>query len=119
VGDENDTMVPDVGFLSGQNWALKSFAAILWSTTTEPERVRYRLAADSDVRVRRALAVHLVQNQAAEDKGTLVVSPSGESATFERRTARATLLGFLREDPCFSARVAARATTPTTSKEKA
>ena len=46
-----DTMAPDLGFLSGQNWALRSFSAILWSKTTEPEPVGYRLAADTDVRV--------------------------------------------------------------------
>lgn len=110
-----DTMAPDVGFLSGQNWALKSFSAILWSKTTEPEPVGYRLAADTDVRIRRVLALHLVQSQADEDAGTLVVSPSGASAAAKRRDARTTLLGFLREDPCFSVRTAATATTPTAS----
>jgi hypothetical protein len=110
-----DTMAPDVGFLSGHNWALKSFSAILWSKTTEPEPVGYRLAADADVRVRRVLALHLVQSQADEDAGTLTVSPSGASAAAKRRDARATLLGFLREDPCFSVRAAATATTSTAS----
>lgn len=32
-----DTMAPDVGFLSGQNWALKSLSAISWAKTTKPE----------------------------------------------------------------------------------
>lgn len=107
-----DTMAPDVGFLSGQNWALKSLSAILWSKTTEPEPVGYRLAADPDVRVRRALALHLVQSQADEDVGTLAVLPSGASATARRRDARATLLGILREDPCFSVRAAATPAMP-------
>ena len=110
-----DAMAPDVGFLSGQNWALKSFSAILWSKTTEPEPVGYRLAADADVRVRRVLALHLIQSQADEDAGTLTVSPSGASASAKRRDVRTTLLGFLREDPCFSVRKAATAATPTAS----
>jgi hypothetical protein len=83
-----DTMAPDVGFLSGQNWALRSFSAILWSKTTEPEPVRYCLAADADVRVRRVLALHLVQSQADEDSGTLIVSPRGALAAEKRRDAR-------------------------------
>ena len=110
-----DTMAPDVGFLSGQNWALKSLSAILWSKTTEPEPVGYRLAADPDVRVRRALALHLVQSQAAENAGTSTVSPRGASAVEKRRDARATLLDFLRDDRCFSVRAAAKAATPTAS----
>lgn len=110
-----DTMAPDVGFLSGQNWALKSLSAILWSKTTEPEPVGYRLTADADVRVRRALALHLVQSQADEDAGTLVVPPSGASAAAKRRNARATVLELLRGDPCFSVRAAATAATPTAS----
>ncbi len=110
-----DAMAPDVGFLSGQNWALKSLSAILWSRTTAPEPVGYRLAGDPDVRVRRVLASHLVQSQADEDAGTLAVSPGGASAAARRRDARATLLGFLREDPCFSVRAAATAATSTAS----
>ena len=110
-----NTMAPDVGFLSGQNWALKSFSAILWSKTTKPEPVGYRLAADADVRVRRVLALHLVQSQTDEDAGTLVVSPNGASPAEKRRNVRTTLLGFLREDPCFSVRAAATPATPTAS----
>lgn len=81
-------MALDVGFLSGQNWASKSFSAILWSKTTEPEPVGYRLAADADARVRRVLALHLVQSQADEDADTLFVPPSGASAAAKRRDAR-------------------------------
>lgn len=56
-----DTMTPDVGFLSGLDWALKSLAAILWAKTTKPTPVGYRLADDSDVRVRRALALAVAE----------------------------------------------------------
>ena len=108
-----DTMAPDVGFLSGQNWALRSLSAILWSRTTEPEPVGYRLAADPDVRIRRVLASHLAQNQADEDMDTLVAPSGGASAAARRRDARTTILRFLREDPCFSVRKAATAATPT------
>ncbi len=110
-----DTMAPDLGFLSGQNWALRSFSAILWSKTTEPEPVGYRLAADTDVRVRRVLAQHLVESQDDEDAGTLVVPSSGASAAARRRDARAAILSLLREDPCFSVRAAATATKSTAS----
>ena len=110
-----DTMAPDVGFLSGQNWALKSLAAILWSRTTEPEPVGYRLAADPDVRVRRALAEHLAQRQAEEDPDTVTDVPSDATAIAKPGAARASLLELLRQDPCFSVRAAASMTTPTTS----
>lgn len=106
-----ETVAPDVGFLSGQNWALRSFAAILWSKTTEPAPVGYRLAADPDVRVRRALAMDLVQGQDEEDAGTR----NGATTAAKRREARTALLEFLREDPCFSVRAAA--TTPTEATE--
>lgn len=102
-----DTMAPDVGFLSGQNWALKSLAAILWAKTTEPAPVGYRLAADPDVRVRRALAAHLTASQADEDA---VTQPQGVSATDgadHRREAQTSLLKLLQSDPCFSVRAAA------------
>ncbi|WP_143227158.1 hypothetical protein [Actinomyces naeslundii] len=108
-----DTMAPDVGFLSGQNWALRSFSAILWSKTTEPEPVGCRLAADTDVRVRRVLARYLVQNQDDEDAGILILSSSGASAAARRRDARAAVLSLLLEDPCFSVRAAATATKST------
>lgn len=110
-----ETMAPDVGFLSGQNWALRSFSAILWAKTTEPEPVGYRLAADADVRVRRVLASYLVQRQADEGAGTSSLSSSGTSAAARRRDARATILGFLREDSSFSVRAAAAAAAPSTS----
>lgn len=101
-----DTMAPDIGFLSGQNWALRSFSAILWSKFTQPEPVGYRLAADGDVRVRRALAVHLVQCQGDEDEERLTESDGGASAKERRRHIRATILDLLREDPRFSVRAA-------------
>ncbi len=103
-----DTMAPDVGFLSGQNWALKSFAAILWSKTTEPEPVGYRLATDPDVRVRRALAKHLAQSYAEEDSALLVTSPGGATASAKRSVVRAAVLEVLGEDARFSVRAEAR-----------
>jgi hypothetical protein len=109
-----NTMAPDVGFLSGQNWALKSLAAILWSRTTEPEPVGYRLAADPDVRVRRALAEHLARSQAEEDPDTVAAVPSDATAVAKRGAARASLLELLRQDSCFSVRAAASMTTPET-----
>jgi hypothetical protein len=102
-----DSMAPDIGFLSGQNWALKSFSAILWAKTTRPEPVGYRLAADPDVRVRRALAAHLMRCQADEDAGTLDVGPTGAQEIAQRREVRTAVLARLREDPCFSVRTAA------------
>lgn len=110
-----ETMAPDVGFLSGQNWAMRSFSAILWSKTTEPEPVGPRLAADVDVRVRRALASHLVTSQADEDACTSVSPQINASAAGRRRDARATILGFLQEDPCFSVRTMAMGAMPITS----
>jgi hypothetical protein len=109
-----DKMAPDVGLLSGQNWALKSFAAILWAKTTEPEPVGYRLATDSDVRVRRALAMHLAESERDEAAGTLKVKSSVPAAVAKPRAARAALLNVLRQDPCFSVRSAATtgASTP-------
>ena len=108
-----DTMAPDVGFLSGQNWALKSFSATLWSRRTKPDPVGYRLAVDPDVRVRRTLAAQLLQSQHEEDVGTLTVSSNGASTAATRRHARAALLKVLRGDPCFSVRSAASATLST------
>ena len=101
-----ETMAPDVGFLSGQNWALKSLAAILWSKTTVPEPVGYRLAADPDVRVRRALATHLSQSQATD-----ALEPPDSRATAPaaaaNRLAREAVLALMRDDPAFSVRAAA------------
>lgn len=107
-----DTMAPDVGFLSGQHWALRSFSAFLWSKTTEPEPVGHRLAADPDVRVRRALASHLAQDQANEDVDIVSAASNGASAAARRRDVRTTILGVLRDDPCFSVRKATVAATP-------
>lgn len=108
-----DTMAPDVGFLSGQNWALKSFAAILWSRTTEPEPVGFRLAADPDVRVRRALAHHLAISQAEEDASAAADDPSRATASTRRASVRAAVLEVLRDDPCFSVRFGASDNTAT------
>ncbi|MGC4828843.1 hypothetical protein [Micromonospora arida] len=49
-------MREDVGYLLTQGWALRSFAAILWARHGTPVQAGMRLATDSDVRVRRALA---------------------------------------------------------------
>lgn len=89
-----DSLAPDVGFLSGQNWALKSLAAILWSDTTNPAPVGPRLAADTDVRVRRALALHLTQAQQAS---RAIADSSQEHAA--RVLAREHVLETLRQDP--------------------
>ncbi|MGV9978009.1 hypothetical protein ACWDUH_10045 [Micromonospora wenchangensis] len=51
-----DAMREDVGYLLAQGWALRSFAAILWARHGTPVQAGMRLAADPDVRVRRALA---------------------------------------------------------------
>lgn len=110
-----EAMAPDVGFLSGQNWALKSLSAILWSKTTQPEPVGFRLASDTDVRVRRVLASHLAQSQADEDADAATVSPSGAAAATKRRDSRATILGLLMQDPCFSVREAAKTPPPSSS----
>jgi hypothetical protein len=91
-----DAMAPDVGFLSGGDWALKSFAALLWAKTGNPSRVGHRLAAESDVRVRRALAGALA-GQAAD--GTL---------DGPRESVRA----LLTTDPSHSVRVAATGGSP-------
>ncbi len=104
------TMAPDVGFLSGQDWALRSFSAILWAKTTQPEPVGYRLAADPDVRVRRTLATELVLSQAEDARGFSFSPASGTSANQRTRETRAAILKILREDPCFSVRVAAAST---------
>lgn len=102
-----ETMAPDVGFLSGQNWALRSLAAILWSKTTAPTPVGYRLAADPDVRVRRALALHLVQAETGADGDAQ--AGSGGAGAAGRRDTRSEVVRLLLEDPCFSVRVAAGA----------
>ena len=65
-----DAMAPDVGFLSGQNWACRSLAGIVWAGTAEPVGVGDRLSVDSDPRVRRAIAAELLTvEQASGDLG--------------------------------------------------
>jgi hypothetical protein len=99
-----DTMAPDIGFLSGQNWALKSLAAIMWSRTATPAPVGFRLAVDADVRVRRALALHLIAVQTEDG------DPSKGSAAADAtriRELRSEILQLLRRDPSFSVRIAA------------
>lgn len=104
-----ETIYPDIGFLSGQNWALRSLSAILWSQSTEPDPVGYRLATDPDVRVRRTLALQLVQNQVEEEADT-ALAVLGQSGSAElRRKTRDAVLAILREDSSFGVRSAAAA----------
>ncbi|GAA2658856.1 hypothetical protein GCM10010307_74920 [Streptomyces vastus] len=56
-----DTVKDDLAFLASQGWAIRSLAAILWADHGEPAHLGRRLAADPDVRVRRALARALNQ----------------------------------------------------------
>ena len=51
-----ETVKDDLAFLASQGWAIRSFAARLWAKCGEPSHLGKRLAADPDVRVRRALA---------------------------------------------------------------
>jgi hypothetical protein len=51
-----ETVKDDLAFLASQGWAIRSFAARLWAKYGEPSHLGKRLAADPDVRVRRALA---------------------------------------------------------------
>lgn len=86
-----DLMTSDVGFLSGQGWALRSFAASLWTKSAQPAPIGYLLANDPDVRVRRALAssLSMVEIKSTPDEST---------------DARETVLKILRNDPRFSVR---------------
>lgn len=54
-----DTVKDDLAFLASQGWAIRCLAAILWADYGEPVHLGRRLAADPDVRVRRALASSL------------------------------------------------------------
>lgn len=56
-----DTVKDDLAFLASQGWAIRSLAATLWVDFSVPEHLGNRLAVDSDVRVRRALARALAQ----------------------------------------------------------
>ncbi|MFJ2949828.1 HEAT repeat domain-containing protein [Streptomyces sp. NPDC087226] len=51
-----DTVKGDLAFLASQGWAIRSLVAILWVEHGEPPHLGLRLAADPDVRVRRAFA---------------------------------------------------------------
>jgi|CXWK01.1.fsa_nt_gi hypothetical protein len=51
-----DTVKDDLAFLASQGWAIRCLAATLWAGHGEPAHLGNRLAADPDVRVRRALA---------------------------------------------------------------
>ena len=51
-----DSVKDDLAFLASQGWAIRSLAATLWVGHGEPAHLGNRLAADSDVQVRRALA---------------------------------------------------------------
>ena len=98
-------MAPDVGFLSGQDWALRSLAAILWARTTKPTPVGARLAVDPDVRVRRALVKALRARQA----GDATVDRDNMDVLAARRIeSREKLLALLRDDVCFTVRAEAR-----------
>ncbi|HUC26095.1 MAG TPA: hypothetical protein VMA73_25610 [Streptosporangiaceae bacterium] len=57
-----ETVKDDLAFLASQGWAIRSFAAKLWADYGEPTHLGKRLAADPDVRVRRALA-HALSEQ--------------------------------------------------------
>lgn len=89
-----DALAGDVGFLSGQGWALKSLAAILWAKSPTPAPVGYRLATDADVRVRRALAAALAGQP---------VDETSDEGKLPRQVA-----AVLTKDPCHSVREAAR-----------
>ncbi len=86
-----DAMSPDVGFMSGGEWAQRSLAALLWARTGSPPTVGRRLLADTDVRVRRALA------QSLADEASNI--PAGD--------AREEVWELLAADPCHSVRTAA------------
>lgn len=91
-----EMMIPDIGFLSGQDWALRSFAAILWAKAAHPAPVGYRLANDPDVRVRRTLASSIAK----------VDIKSNADGTADPRE---NVLELLKKDPRFSVRDAANA----------
>lgn len=96
-----EVLAPDVGFLSGQDWALRSFAAILWARSAKPTSVGNRLAADPDVRVRRVLASSLAQEE---------IEPVYDDFIDRRED----VLKMLANDPRFSVRQAARTNSTST-----
>lgn len=88
-----EALAADVGFLSGQGWALRSLAALQWVKTTRPAPVGGRLAVDPDVRVRRALATALSE-----------VTQAAEETDQDLELARTAVLKILSADPCYSVR---------------
>lgn len=88
-----EALAADVGFLSGQGWALRSLAALQWVKTTRPTPVGGRLAVDPDVRVRRALATALSE-----------ITEAAEETDRDLEMARTTVLKMLSADPCYSVR---------------
>ncbi|MBP2707391.1 hypothetical protein JOL79_26760 [Microbispora sp. RL4-1S] len=82
-----DTIKDDLAFLASQGWAIRSLAATLWVNFADPAHLGNRLAADHDVRVRRALAHALAQ---------------------QPETTHPTVRGQLATDPAYSVRVALR-----------
>lgn len=83
-----DTLIDDVSFLAGQNWPLRSLAAITWASNGNPTYLGAQLADDGDVRVRRAFARSLATTDVAEFQ-------------VSARTR-------LAQDPCYSVRSALR-----------
>lgn len=93
-----DTLNDDLAFLATQGWAIRSLAAGRWPEYGQPAHLGARLAADPDVRVRRALARAL----------------SGQSDP-----AHAAARERLANDPAYSVRAALNGTRATTAAETA
>jgi hypothetical protein len=80
-----ETLAHDIGFLSGQGWAMRSLAAIVWVGTGEPPYIGMRLANDDDVRVRRALAGAIDgSTQVEQVRDVLLIDPSFSVRTMVR-----------------------------------
>lgn len=81
----------DVAFLSGQGWAMRCLASILWVRYGGPPHIGAHLATDGDARVRQALASALAEG-------------SGDPSQQFVRTR-------LEADPSFRVRSALKSTT--------